>query len=497
MTEDPADASASKSSIPDEVNDALPSQHVDHFIRVKKLGAGGMGEVWKAWDTHLNRWVALKFIKTDDPDDLKRLHREARAVARLSHPNIVQVYDVREAYIVLQYVEGVPVSGTPRGAARLIRDAAQAVHYAHTQGVVHRDLKPGNMLLDPLPDGRGKVWILDFGLAKQEKVKTSFSVSGAVVGTPAYMPPEQADGKPDKVGPHSDIYALGATLYDLLTGRPPFRGAGVYDTLKKVIEEDPVPPGIDGDLDLIVLKCLQKDPSRRYRSAAALADDLDRWLKKEPIEARPPSLVYLLWKALRRNWLVASSVLAVGLTGLVAAGVFWRAKAEKDRIEREAVEKELSRLRALEWIGKARDAIGKRDLAGTMVLVDRVLEKDPQNEEALSVKAVVLSELGEWDKSLECLHASYGIRPDPRVAVNIGKCYYKLKKWPQAAEWLSKGWRDNTLDTGMLYAEVLSRSGRHDEAEAVVREMLADRPDRRGILESLLRTIEAEKRRTP
>ncbi len=288
------------------------------------LGRGGMGVVYKARHLRLKRLVAVKMILAGEhagPDDLARFRTEAEAIARLQHPNIVQVFEVSEQegrpFFSLEFCGGgslaKKLAGTPlppREAAALVQTLAEAMQAAHSRGVIHRDLKPANVLLTE--DGTPK--ITDFGLAKKLD-EAGQTVSGAVMGTPSYMAPEQAESK--EVGPLADVYALGAVLYECLTGRPPFKAATSLDTILQVISEEPVPPrrlnpAMPRDLETVCLKCLQKEPARRYDSAQALADDLQRFLKQEPILARPATARERVAKWCRRNPRVA---LLIGLVG--------------------------------------------------------------------------------------------------------------------------------------------------------------------------------------
>jgi WD40 repeat protein len=317
---------------------ALPGYEI-----LAELGRGGMGIVYKARHFQLNRLVAVKMIRGADaePGQLARFRVEAEAVARLNHPGIVQIYEVGESdgwpFLALEFAPGGSLArrlaGAPQPpgqAARLVELLARAVHCAHQHDVVHRDLKPANILLDA--DGQPKV--ADFGLAKRLD-ETGQTVGGAVMGTPSYMAPEQAAGQTALAGPPADIYALGAILYELLTGRPPFCGESTLDTLEQVRYQEPVPvrqlqPKVPRDLETICLKCLRKEGARRYASAEALADDLARFLDGRPILARPVSRAERLWRWCRRNpalaGLTAALLLAVA-GGFAAVTWLWRESA--------------------------------------------------------------------------------------------------------------------------------------------------------------------------
>jgi len=308
---------------------------------VEEISRGGMGVVYKARQRGLNRIVALKMVLAGEfasPDDLARFRREAEAAASLQHPHIVQIYEVGihddRPYFSLEYVSGgnlqqrlaaMPLS--PLEAAHLLETLARAVHYAHQIGIIHRDLKPANVLLTP--DGIPK--ITDFGLAKQlAEVKTQQTRTGAVLGTPSYMAPEQAEGKGPAIGRLVDVYALGAILYECLTGRPPFRAATILETLEQVRSQEPVPPrrlqpSTSSDLETICLKCLRKEPGKRYASALDLAEDLRLFLGGEPILARPIGVGERTAKWVRRRPVVAAllaTVVLVSASGV--AGVVWQ-----------------------------------------------------------------------------------------------------------------------------------------------------------------------------
>jgi WD40 repeat protein len=357
-----------------------------------ELGRGGMGVVYQARDTRLERLVALKMILHADyagPAERERFRDEARAVARLSHPNVVQVYEVGDyqglPYFSLEYCGGGSLArklgGTPlppAEAARLLEVLARAVAAAHEAGVVHRDLKPGNVLL--AADGTPK--ITDFGLAKLAGGEGGRTATGAVLGTPSYMAPEQAAGKKE-VGPAADVYALGAILYECLTGRPPFRAATPLDTLVQVVSDEPVAvrrlqPGVPKDLETVCHKCLEKEPHRRYPTARALADDLGRYLRGEPVAARPVGALGRGWRWCRRNPALAAALGAAAASLLLgAAGVAmfaFRAQRNADQAranERDAraaeakavEEKERADREAARASAREKDALAQKDRA--------------------------------------------------------------------------------------------------------------------------------------
>jgi WD40 repeat protein/tetratricopeptide (TPR) repeat protein len=316
------------------------------------LGEGGMGVVYKAAQIRPHRLVALKMLLAGvhaQPEELLRFLAEADTVARLQHPNIVQVYEIghheRQLYCTLEYVEGVDLArklqGVPqpaRAAAQLLETLARAVHYAHQRGIVHRDLKPANVLLTL----EGVPKITDFGLARRVEGESGLTQTGVILGTPSYMAPEQTEGKSGLIGPVTDVFALGAILYHTLTGRPPFQGASAVETLEQVRSQEPVPPArlqpkVPRDLETICLKCLQKEPRKRYASAQDLAEDLRRFVEGKPIVARPVGLAERSWRWCRRNPAVAALsaglvlILFLGLTG-----VLWKWREADRRADAEA-----------------------------------------------------------------------------------------------------------------------------------------------------------------
>ncbi|MBL8729924.1 MAG: protein kinase [Planctomycetes bacterium] len=287
---------------------------------VREIGRGGMGIVYEAIDHQLGRRVALKtFVAGSGATDelRRRLGREALAAARLRHPHIAAVYDATPDHISMQLIAGGAIDAVHRGERRLlvelVRDAARALQHAHEQGVVHRDVKPSNLLVEAR-----HVYVVDFGLAKEIAADSSLSLPGGVVGTPSFMPPEQARGQTAAIDARSDVYGLGATLFACLRGQPPFAAVDLPALLQQVVDAEPPRLAIDRDLDLVVAKCLAKEPAQRYQTAAELAGDLDRWLQQQPVLARRPSLGYRLKKRLQRQrslWR-AAGVAALGTAGL-------------------------------------------------------------------------------------------------------------------------------------------------------------------------------------
>jgi WD40 repeat protein len=335
---------ASSYTVPLRVAEAQQAEsiQVPGYEILGQIGRGGMGVVYRARHVGLDRVVALKVLLGGShagTAERDRFRREAQAIARLQHAHIVQVYDVGEhfglAYLALEFVSGGSLSDrldgrpwAPRAAAELVERLAGAVEAAHRRGIIHRDLKPANVLLGA--DGVPKV--TDFGLAKHLDVETSLTPTGAVVGTPGYMAPEQAAGKTHEIGPGADVYGLGAILYELLTGRPPFRGKTPVETVLQVLHAEPMPPGrlrpdCPRDLETICLTCLNKEPQCRYLCAADLAEDLRRFVAGETIAARHATTAEQLWRWVKRRpamagLVAACAVAALSLVGALVAAVY-------------------------------------------------------------------------------------------------------------------------------------------------------------------------------
>ncbi len=359
-----------------------PGQRLGRFELVEQLGMGSFSQVFRAWDPELERMVALKIPRAGilvDAGDTERFLREARSVARLCHPGIVALHEIGQVsplqggepaqtcFLVEEFIRGRTLAqvlaeggleaqaGLPAGAhagvraaAELLLQVAQALHYAHQHGVIHRDLKPANIMIDE----QGRPHVMDFGLAKRETDEPPLTLEGQVLGTPAYMSPEQARGESNKVDSRSDVYSLGVVFYELLTGERPFRGNRRM-LLLQVLEDDPRPPRqlndkVPRDLETICLKAMARSPARRYTSAAELADDLGRWLAGEPIRARPSGYLERVGRWCRRNPLVASLFLAVTLGS--AVGLVHLSQLSTDLVRSAATESAAQHSEILEMV---------------------------------------------------------------------------------------------------------------------------------------------------
>src|SRR6184192_3204605 len=341
---DSADETSAKAETLDDLLGELDVPDADwrlgNYQILEEIGRGGMGVIYRARQRHSRRIVAIKRVLSyhaDSQDTLMRFRREAQAVANLDHPNILPIYEVSESHDGLPFfsmkfagggslLEAAPIlRSDPRRAVALMAKVARAVQYAHEQGILHRDLKPANILLD----ARGEPMVGDFGLAKWLEPTGRLTRTPSIFGTPGYIAPEQVSGSDTKLTAAADVYGLGAVLFDLLTGRPPFTGEHALRTIQQAAEK-PAPklralaPALDRDLETICAKCLERDPHARYRSAGELADDLERWLHGNSIFARPVSPPVHLWRWMRRNPIVAGmSALLLGLA--ITVGVLiWK-----------------------------------------------------------------------------------------------------------------------------------------------------------------------------
>jgi len=395
------------------------------------IGRGGMGVVYRAVDTRLGRTVALKVLRAGGdaaPEELARFRLEAQNAARLQHPHIVPIHDTGHVgdldYFTMDYIEGGTLGhwlGEKQRSyverAQMLEKIVRAVHHAHEQNIIHRDLKPSNVMVDH----QGEPHVMDFGLARNVESAQGLTVSGAALGTPQYMPPEQAKGAQKEIGPHSDVWALGAILYEMLCGTPPFHGDAVFQILRAVVQDEPVPPrnvvrNLPRDLDTICLKCLEKDPARRYPSAAALADDLRAYVASDPISARPLSGTERAWRACRkRPVLSVAAVLVLAFSGvagwLLHAGTATRRAAalrqtvEAGLTERMPTAEELERLdrlcQDLEALDKDAAAGARRDVNKSLAAaLERLVQQPRLEEEDLRTVEAGLEGLTARDQAL-------------------------------------------------------------------------------------------------
>jgi serine/threonine protein kinase len=424
-----------------------------------ELGRGGMGVVYEARQTSLNRTVALKVIRDSvlaGPEEVRRFHREAEVAAGLQHPHIVQIYEVGRwegySYLALECLPGGSLARRlagnpqePRQAAAVVATLARAMHHAHERGVIHRDLKPANVLLAVGPPYLSNVpsvpgtleryggptfgtpKITDFGLAKRLDTASGDTKSGDVLGTPSYMAPEQAAGRNNAVDARSDVYALGAILYEMLTGRPPFKGANVLATLSQVIVADPLAPsrlqpGVPRDLETVCLKCLHKEPGRRYQTALALAEDLDRFLTGKPVLARPTPAWERAWKWAKRRPVIAALAAALVLVTALGFGLtLWqwgraefRADAERqaredaqenERREQQA-RREVERLSAGALIDQGTSVASQGEVDRGLLLLARGLEVAARAQ-AADLERVARLDLAAWRQQLIHGHALF------------------------------------------------------------------------------------------
>jgi eukaryotic-like serine/threonine-protein kinase len=436
--------------LPEEIRDAArdPDRRVGKkYVVAGHLGTGGMGMVLKAYDTVLDRWVALKFLKAvGDEKAREYFDREARLAAGLSHPHIASIHEVGEhhgqPYIVIEYIDGESLHAARKrmnldDALRAMRNVCDALAYAHGKGVIHRDMKPGNLMLSR----SGRIYVMDFGLAKQTVVdgeSESLGGSSVVVGTAEYMAPEQARGRADA---QSDVYGIGAILYELVTGRPPFTGETSTDILLQVVNQEPVwprklTPGVPEDLEAIILHALEKDKRHRYAGVAQLLEDLQAFLDRNPLRhARHPTFSYVLAKRIRKQpllWAFGSAMI-LAVAGGAAFGVYWLARAkyeaeEKARVEAEGrARTEIQRLKAERslaqvYVDRAQGAYRSRDLAQMGVYLANALATHPD-----SVPPAVVQDLERRTGRLVwCLEAgepvtACAVAPDERTVLLGGE----------------------------------------------------------------------------
>ena len=414
---------------------------VARYEILEEIGRGGMGVVYRAVQVDLKRLVALKMILAGSSAGAREQARfliEAEAVARLQHLNIVQIYEVGEQdgclFLALELVDGLSLETKfagrprpPREAGQLVETLARAIHAAHQQGIIHRDLKPSNVLLT----GEGVAKITDFGLAKMLDAGESQTSSDAFLGTPCYMAPEQAAGRSREIGPGTDVYALGAVLYELLTGRPPFLGSSPMDTALKVLQNEVVPPSrrqpkTPRDLETICLKCLHKEAGRRYASAKDLADDLERFLAYKPIQARPVSAAERLLKGMRRRpAITALVVVSVAAVLSLGAGLGWhqwdRGIAAEQAGARERLPVEQARGKAKQFF-QARDEVLFYGIYGTL-FADTDAAKNRSATAAAARKALALMGVAVEGEGKPVLDSALS---EPEKAEILAGCYQLL-----------------------------------------------------------------------
>jgi serine/threonine protein kinase/tetratricopeptide (TPR) repeat protein len=464
---------------------------------VAEIGRGGMGVVYKARQLDLNRPVALKMIigEYERPEQLLRFRIEAETAARVRHPNVVQVYDSGTCngrpYLVLEWVDGGNLSKyvkdkpqSARGAARTVSLLARALHATHCAGIVHRDLKPGNILVAPndaattqtrtggstantRPDTLGVTLtidgqsvglvpkVTDFGLAKELTSDVNLTETGRVLGTPEYMAPEQAAGRTKEIGPATDVYALGIILYQLLTGRTPFRDVNAVAIMRRVVEEEPKPPRayerkVPGDLQTICLKCIQKDPARRYATAEALAGDLDCFLENRPITARPIGVVERTWKWAARRPAVAalSAALVLAFVGGFA-GVTWQWR-KAEAAEQVAVGQ---RDRAVAAEREVRTEKAVSDAVNHFVLEDLLSTATPEKQ--LGRKITVEEVLQNASARID---GRFADQPEVAAAIRVvlGNGYRKLGEFDPAGRHLAAGVELLRTNLGETHRDTLS-----------------------------------------
>ncbi|MDJ0838080.1 MAG: protein kinase [Acidobacteriota bacterium] len=416
-----------------------------HYQLGELLGRGAMGKVYKALDTRLQRHVAVKFLIDDDPDLVTRFVREARAQARVEHDHLCKVFEVGEEqgrpYIVMQLIQGKTLDETAANMTLeqkllAVKDAAEAVHQANRSGLIHRDLKPGNILVEQLADGRFKPYVMDFGLARLTTDR-NLTMHGAVLGTPGYMSPEQAAGETERVDRRTDVYGLGASLYHLITGQAPFGGPSLGTLLLNIQHDMPAPPrqlkpGIPRDVEVIALKCLEKDPDSRYPSAKALAEDLGRYLDGDPIQAEPPGMLHRTALLIRKHR-VLFSVVSAALLLLALSLVWgaWRASA-RAALERNLTQ-QVTRIEALArhiYMSRAHDTrssmqrLHRRmdDLRGLMESSGRTAVGPGHYALGRGYLA-----LGEAESALQSLETA--VKEDyetPQTAYSLGLAYHRV-----------------------------------------------------------------------
>ncbi len=432
-------------------------KYFGEYELLDEIARGGMGVVYKAKQLKLNRLVALKMILAGQlagEDDVKRFHTEAEAAANLDHPGIVPIYEVGEHdgqhYFSMAFVEGPSLSAAiangplpPKEAAQITKAVTKAMAYAHDRGVIHRDLKPANILLAKVDGSRSTAvfltaegietgWyepkVTDFGLAKKTEGDSQLTGTGQILGTPSFMPPEQASGKTEEIGPLADVYSLGAILYCLLTGRPPFQSANVMDTLIQVLEKDPVPvrqlsPDVPKDLETICQKCLEKTAEKRYASAKDLGQELNRFLEGRPIVARPVGAIEWVWRWCKRNRFVASLLIVIAvvlLTGIVATtsfAILADSRATTNARLTEEANRQAEDARTHRMLAENNEARANREAANARQQRDLAQQNEIRAESLLYASQIRLAQI-HWEQNEPDLANHY-----------LNQCKWDLRGW--------------------------------------------------------------------
>jgi serine/threonine-protein kinase len=432
----------SKQSPADESSIKLPVGRLPGYEILREIGRGASGIIYLARQVSINRFVAMKAIALSvaDAQRLSRQRQEASILSRLQHPHIVQIYDVIESngmmWLVIEYVDGRNLlehtagkPQPPKEAARLVRTLAETIHVVHDAGILHRDLKPSNILLT----SKGDPKITDFGLAKLLAGDNQLTTDNCLLGTPCYMPPEQASANSGSVGRPGDVYSLGAILYELITGRPPFLGVTILDTLSLIRDREPVPcrasqPKTPRDLETICLKCLEKMPERRYSTAAALATDLERFLAGEAIEARRPS-----WKEQAVRWYRRKpgiAILSLSLALAIIAGFCgilwqWRQTADAHQLAEQRateIQQKSERLKgAIALVEQGHVFSELRRWDDAMNALDKAVVVCPELSSAWDERGQLYAQLGLWDRALEDRRRAFDIN-EPALAEEWRSC---------------------------------------------------------------------------
>lgn len=429
------------------------------------VGRGGMGEVVKAFDPTLGRPVALKMLRHQDPELTSRLLAEARAQALVNHPNVAKVYEVGQledgrAFIAMQFIDGAPLDVAARALTveqkvLLIKTVSEAVHAAHTTGLVHRDLKPANIMVETLPEGGMRPYVLDFGIAREHDV-AGLTRTGQILGTPGYMAPEQARGEVRAIDRRADVFSLGIILYEVLGGEKPFKGDSSIEVLLRTLDSEPAPlrrvaRHLPADLETITMKCLEKEPERRYQTARALAEDLSRFLEGDAILAHPPSLAYRVLRRARKNRLAV----ALGLAAAIAVGAMGTLAVVTQLRSRE-------RARLAQEFGQQAERIDAR------IRTAHLLPPHDITAEKIAVRKLV-AQIESRMERLGPLAEGVG-----RLA--LGRIHLANRDLPRAREELERSWRagwrtaDGALALSQVHAELfrqaLERAARQRDAGA-------------------------------